>query len=74
MLESGKWFLALSVLLRFTAGIGSAMFTVSATSILLKGTDYSSTTIVVSAKMYLNRLNNFELAKFSYPAKAMKRD
>ena len=47
-MESGDWFLALSVVLRFTAGIGSAMFTVSATSILLKGTDYSSATVVVS--------------------------
>ena len=53
LLESGKWFLALSVVLRFTAGIGSAMFTVSATSILLKGTDYSSTNIVVSVRMHI---------------------
>ena len=48
MVESRDLFLTFSIITRFTAGIGSAMLTVSATSLLMKGTDYSSTTIVVS--------------------------
>ena len=45
---SKEWFLTLCVLIRFSAGVGSAMLTVAATSMLMKSTSYSSATIVVS--------------------------
>ena len=46
--ESMKWFLGLCVVIRFIAGIGSAMLVVAATSILMKGTSYSKSTVMVS--------------------------
>ena len=49
-LENKKWFLGLSVLIRFIAGIGSAMLVVAATSILMKGTSYKKSTIAVRLK------------------------
>lgn len=47
--ESMKWFLGLCVVIRFIAGIGSAMLVVAATSILMKGTSYRKSTIMASA-------------------------
>ena len=51
IIESMQWFLGISILVRFIAGIGSAMLLVAATSILMKGTSYSKGTIMVSSIM-----------------------
>ena len=47
-INNKDWFLVLCIVTRFIAGIGSAMLSVSATSILMKATSYSKNTIVVS--------------------------
>ena len=47
-IENKYWFLGLCLVIRFIAGVGSAMLTVAATSIVMKCTAYSSSTIVVS--------------------------
>ena len=47
-INSKYWFLGLCLVIRFIAGVGSAMLTVAATSIVMKCTAYSSSTIVVS--------------------------
>ena len=49
--SSTKWFFSLCILLQFIAGMGTAMLGVAGTSILLRSTDYSASTVAVS---YIN--------------------
>ena len=55
-------FLSLCIITRFVAGVGSAMLTVAATSILMKSTSYSSNTIVVCITFKF-----YDVCKYIYP-------
>ena len=46
-ITSTVWFLSLSILMRLIAGIGTSMVGVAGTSILLKSTTYSASTVGV---------------------------
>ena len=48
IINNKYWFLGLCLVIRFIAGVGSAMLTVAATSIAMKCTAYSPSTVVVS--------------------------
>lgn len=58
MSPDGAWFFSLCLVIRLAAGIGSGVLTTTSTSIMLKTTSFSPSTIMVGVRKYSKVYSN----------------